>query len=236
VQRVKGLVKMPANTKGRDFVVGDLHGCYDKFMSALEKLVFHKQNDRVFCVGDLADRGPDSEKCIELLREPWFFSSLGNHEMFLLEEKIMTWYDPRNGGAWWAKVDRETRKEYKQLVLDNCPAAFEIEHEAGFTYGIVHSECPNSSWEDCRWDDYNHVMDAIWNRDRIKSALRGETERVKGIDLVFHGHTPTKKVINAKNEVWCDLGVCFSGGADKFEVLNVKDIYNEIESIQRLTH
>lgn len=62
------------NTCGRDFVVGDLHGYYTPLMQRLEELHFEPSCDRVLAVGDLIDRGPDSVRCLELLKEPWFFS------------------------------------------------------------------------------------------------------------------------------------------------------------------
>ena len=46
------------NTRGRDFVVGDLHGCFDHLRVMLEHIQFNRVTDRLFCVGDLVDRGP----------------------------------------------------------------------------------------------------------------------------------------------------------------------------------
>lgn len=43
------------NKNGRDFVIGDLHGCYDDFLCVLEKLEFNKEKDRMFSVGDLVE-------------------------------------------------------------------------------------------------------------------------------------------------------------------------------------
>jgi len=71
------IVSQPANTLGRDFIVGDLHGCRSLLEDLLAEVAFDGARDRLFSVGDLVDRGPDSEGCLELLKEPWFYPVLG---------------------------------------------------------------------------------------------------------------------------------------------------------------
>jgi serine/threonine protein phosphatase 1 len=76
--------KLPANRQGKDYVVGDLHGCYDLLERLLIAVDFDKTHDRLFSVGDMIDRGPDSLRCLQLLAEPWFFAVQGNHELMML--------------------------------------------------------------------------------------------------------------------------------------------------------
>lgn len=91
------------NLIGRDFVIGDLHGslpCLDKLLVGLE---FDPTVDRMFSVGDLIDRGPNSAICLSLLREPWFHSVMANHEQMMLDAFTggpigEFWF--RNGGQW----------------------------------------------------------------------------------------------------------------------------------------
>ena len=49
------IVKHRANTAGRDFVCGDLHGCFDTVEHALKQLDYDPLRDRLFSVGDLID-------------------------------------------------------------------------------------------------------------------------------------------------------------------------------------
>lgn len=74
------LCRHPANTLGRDFVVGDLHGCVDVLRALLHDVRFDPARDRLFSVGDLVDRGPASEAALELLDRPWCHVVRGNHE------------------------------------------------------------------------------------------------------------------------------------------------------------
>ena len=82
------IIELEANLIGNDYVIGDLHGCYDELMALLKFVNFNKEYDRIFCVGDLVHRGPKSIDCLNLLKEKnkngenWFFSTLGNHEPF----------------------------------------------------------------------------------------------------------------------------------------------------------
>ncbi len=46
------------NQAGRDFVVGDVHGCFRTLECALLEIEFDPSRDRLFGVGDLVNRGP----------------------------------------------------------------------------------------------------------------------------------------------------------------------------------
>ena len=76
---------LPANLHGRDFVVGDLHGQYSVLRSLLEQADFQSDIDRLFLVGDLIDRGPENEKCLQLLLEPYVKAVQGNHELMFYQ-------------------------------------------------------------------------------------------------------------------------------------------------------
>ena len=77
--------KLPSNAIGRDFVIGDLHGCFDLLESLMKAVDFNIDQDRLFAVGDLVDRGPYSLRCLELIEQPWFYSVMGNHEGMMLD-------------------------------------------------------------------------------------------------------------------------------------------------------
>jgi hypothetical protein len=61
----------------RTIVVADLHGAYDEAMDLLEK-VNVSSSDRVIFCGDLIDRGPHNDKCVDLAIQ--WESVEGNHE------------------------------------------------------------------------------------------------------------------------------------------------------------
>ncbi|MHB1630633.1 MAG: metallophosphoesterase [Acidithiobacillus sp.] len=78
------IIRHEANTLGLDFIVGDLHGCVEHLRAILRHVGFNESADRLFSVGDLVDRGPDSPGSLELLKQSWFYPVMGNHDAMLL--------------------------------------------------------------------------------------------------------------------------------------------------------
>ncbi len=76
---------------GKTYVVGDVHGCLDAFDTMLELVKFNRKKDRLWLVGDIVNRGPDSlgmlRRAIKLERKMGdrFQMVLGNHEIHLLK-------------------------------------------------------------------------------------------------------------------------------------------------------
>jgi hypothetical protein len=75
------------NVRGRDFVVGDIHGCFDQLRAALDTAGFLPESDRLFSVGDLIDRGPQSTETLQWLAKPWFHACIGNHDDMALKDR-----------------------------------------------------------------------------------------------------------------------------------------------------
>lgn len=156
------VLKLDANLHGRDFVIGDLHGCFDLLERLLKQVRFDKTIDRLFSVGDLCDRGPDSLKCLQLLDESWFYAVLGNHEIMMHEffhdyltlGSISSLEDRRdsgfieNGGEW---VKRYFQRWQKRMApeFDLClqrslksPVIITV-GENKKRFNIVHAELLN---------------------------------------------------------------------------------------------
>jgi predicted phosphodiesterase len=66
------------------FFIGDIHGCAHEFEKLIKKV--HKKFDDVelFSVGDVINKGPDSLRCLELVKEHNVTAIRGNHEEILL--------------------------------------------------------------------------------------------------------------------------------------------------------
>jgi hypothetical protein len=135
----KFIQTVPANVEGRDFVVGDLHGCFDELARLLTFVKFDPNRDRLFSTGDLIDRGPRSEDCLALLKKKWFYPVLGNHEDLLLTKikLIEAGEDPELTPE---EIDVVKKGESYIERIFNMPLVYEIEHLLYEKIYIVHAE------------------------------------------------------------------------------------------------
>ncbi|MEB4591812.1 metallophosphoesterase [Candidatus Thiothrix sp. Deng01] len=201
------------NSRGRDFVVGDIHGSFSAFEQLLQRVNFDRDCDRIFSVGDLVDRGAESHRVIEFLNYDWFHSIMGNHERMLLDSEyspaVMENWTRYNGGAWWRNVPDNMRPRI-QKVLEQLPLAFEVSTACGHI-GIVHADIPTG----IPWHQFIRSLEsdpdmeeyALWSRNRYKHfKMMGRTVPVEGIDLVVFGHTPVSKPLQTANFYYIDTG------------------------------
>ena len=71
---------------GRDWVIGDVHGCFRTLRDALLDIDFEYETDRLFSVGDLIDRGPNSIKAVDWLESGRLSAVvMGNHEAEMVQ-------------------------------------------------------------------------------------------------------------------------------------------------------
>ncbi len=68
------------------YAIGDLQGCYEPFMRLLERIHFDPDNDRLWLVGDLVNRGPHSLETLRFLvrHSAAVTAVLGNHDVYAL--------------------------------------------------------------------------------------------------------------------------------------------------------
>ncbi len=205
--------RFTANTQGRDFIVGDIHGSFSKLEHALEKIRFDAAHDRLFSVGDMVDRGPESPRVLDFLSQEWFHAVRGNHEAMCLDMafgKYPASHHVKNGGAWFASLSEAERVPYVD-AFSNLPRVIEIEHSHG-PIGIVHADCPMPSWPDfCARlpDDPEIQYQSMWNRNRVEEFI---TDGVSDVRAVVVGHMPLSAPVILGNVYHIDTTAVSSRG------------------------
>lgn len=216
------LDRFAANRFGRDFVCGDIHGGWRLLEQAMARNGFEPSRDRLFCVGDLIDRGPDCAEFPEWLSRPWFFSLFGNHEQMALRalcrgdgEARLLWI--MNGGDWIHGIP-ESKRRHLLAPLARLPLAIEIEGFGDEPVVLTHAGLPGNDWpavRRCLESDNVDSLQAgepvhslLWDRQRLHGR---DDSTVQGALHLFHGHTVVERPVRLGNSTWLDTGSVMTG-------------------------
>lgn len=70
------------------YVIGDLQGCYDELQELLQEIDYNSEQDHLWFVGDIVNRGPKSLECLRFVKQLSEQGKaeivLGNHDFHLL--------------------------------------------------------------------------------------------------------------------------------------------------------
>jgi len=193
--------RLPENSLGRDFVVGDLHGCFDLLERLLDRVSFDPGCDRLFSVGDMIDRGTDSLRCLQLLAEPWFYAVQGNHELMMLNFFLPYLVSGRQesleddgesdflmfGGAWvkqYYQSDRQCMSEdFNRCLLRllDVPLVWVVGETRKSRFHVVHAELVRP--------DYPVSGHIVWQDSDIDRWLGGEKIDTDAQEHIYWGRT-----------------------------------------------
>lgn len=214
------------------YITSDLHGCPLSEFRALLKSAGFSDDDYLFVLGDVIDRGEYGSELLRWMAEqPNIQLILGNHEAMLLSvsdwlfdevsdesldrldvqklELLNNWY--ANGAAPTIKGLRKLLKEEPDIlegILDYLQDAplYDVVEVAGEKYILVHSGLENFR-KDRLLDDY--IPDELlWARPTL------DTRYFDNATVIF-GHTPTEYF----GEQYCgkivktDTWICIDTGA-----------------------
>jgi serine/threonine protein phosphatase 1 len=194
------------------WVIGDVHGMYDKLVRLLDKL---PKDVHICFVGDLIDRGKDSAKVVQLVINNGYFCVLGNHELMMIKSQIE---DGKYNFAWeefggtetlesYAKFDDELFKShieyFKTLPYFLC---FEIEGHKPLvvTHSYVHHVWKNKEHRYSKDD----VGDILWRHMHDKKLFDRDRELENGIFNIF-GHTTVYGVVTTDTYSVIDTGAYY---------------------------
>ena len=217
-----GLPRFARNAVGRDFAVGDIHGCFGHLSRSLEAIGFDASVDRLFSVGDLVDRGPESHLVLEWLDRPWFFSICGNHDFMTWRSALGRPYPQvdhlTHGGGWLGKLSVDEGRRIGE-GLAALPLAMEVETAAGLV-GMVHADCPFDDWQEMQAVPWGSVEPTsslgdccLWSFERY---TRRYAAPIRNVRAVVHGHVAIKAPEVLGNVHFIDTGGWRPGGCFTF--------------------
>ena len=225
--------------KGRTFTIGDIHGAYRALLQVLKRSNFDYKNDKLICLGDIADGWSEVSKCVdELLKIKYLISLCGNHDKWFLDWMRngfvpIIWTE--NGGV--ASMDDYIRtgklldKEHQLFWRNLDKSLYHIEDDKLFLHGGYDWKLPLDEQPTMRNHDYSSIYwdrhlweTAVMYEKRKKSNITQEREWSKNLPKfteqfkeIYIGHTstsysnPDMKPVNALN-VWnLDTGAGWNG-------------------------
>ncbi len=216
------------------YVMSDIHGQYDMFMELLDIIDFN-ENDMLYVLGDVVDRGPNPIKTLKKLMEmPNVICLVGNHELMAIEcfdflmkeitdtsiaeiddkmlEDLIIW--DYNGGQPTIEEFRKLKTEERQDIIDFIKD-FRIYEEVTVNnkdYLLVHAGLGNYSPEK-EIEDYS-LHELLWMRPNYNIKHLDDT-------YIVTGHTPTQVIddnpnpgfiYRNNNNIVIDCGAFASGG------------------------
>ena len=225
----------------KHWVVSDLHGDYEGYMSILKKIHF-SENDVLYVNGDVLDRGRGGLKILQhMMLQPNIYPILGNHEYmgiqclrFLMQEiteesiagmdagmieGLLQWQNI--GGQATIDEFHKLSMEEKQDIVDYLEefALYEEIAVGGKFYIIVHA--PERPLE------HYGLHELLFNYNDYETVYFSDK-------YLITGHLPTRAIEGAKpdyiyranNHIAIDCGAGFGGRIGAFCLETEEEVYS----------
>jgi serine/threonine protein phosphatase 1 len=190
------------------YVIGDIHGCYDRLVALMDKINIDLDSESLVFLGDYIDRGPDSFEVVEYLvnlkkKCPDIVFIKGNHEEML--EKYISETDRFtyliNGGQQTLESYGKHRKPTDTSLIPDAHLEFfnslvlyyETDHYI-FVHAGLRKDVPLEKQK---------PEDLLWIR---KNFIQSNYDF--GKQVVF-GHTPLPEPLLQPNKIGIDTGAVY---------------------------
>lgn len=212
------------------YAVSDIHGCYGKYKALLEKLDL-KEDDRLYVLGDVVDRGPDGPKILlDMMSRKNVTLLLGNHDeaMFIVLQdlrgedplllrdegalKVLDAWLSDGGAPTLIQYDGELTEDERERVLQYIRDArkYALLEINGRKHLLAHSI---PSYGDFILDD---GMEGLDQMDFTFNETDYDIDYESDVIMVS-GHTPTGlidpayagRILRRNNHIAIDCGAVF---------------------------
>ena len=201
------------------YVLSDLHGQYNKFMDML-KLIKFNDNDKMYILGDIFDRGPDPLKILDYIICKKNIDFIpGNHEYMFLE--FYNTYDARlwscNGGRTTMTQLMKRGEDYLKALYDYLTKLplVKIHDKFILTHAGLYLPKNQNQYTLQEILSLQNAEFNLWSRSNINN------ERQYKDYTVICGHTPTlyvdpdqyqMSIVRREGTIYIDCGATFSDG------------------------
>ena len=149
------------------YAIGDIQGCFTELVALLEKINFNEEQDKLWFVGDLVNRGSASAKVIRFIKSlknnP--IVVLGNHDLHLLAvaeecQKI------RPQDTFQDVLDSPDKQE----LLDWLKKCKFLHHDEQLNYVLSHAGIP-PQWNLEQAKEYAAELEELFLNNRYREFL-----------------------------------------------------------------
>ena len=204
------------------YVMSDIHGCYEKYIEML-KLINFNDNDTLYIIGDICDRGNNPMKILfHMMEHENIIPIFGNHDLeaypFLVSEfnddlnvldKKYLWWMSQGGKTTITDFQKLNKKEQDKVLfyIEDFRDYIEIKVN-GKDYLLVHGGLKD--FESTKpLSDYR-LRDLVWERPDYNKVYFNDK-------YIISGHTPTHfidsnmmgKIIIKNNHICIDCGCVY---------------------------
>ncbi|MDI3326529.1 metallophosphoesterase, partial [Pontibacterium granulatum] len=190
--------------------------------------VYNYSHDRLICVGDLIDRGPEVIECLNLLNQSWFHSTLGNHELMFQAAQhndSVKHLHMANGGEWVDDYSEPVLQLLSDLITRAMPLTITAQIDHSRQIGVVHSTALDTWKETTLIRDDAGIEYVVWNFAHASKAKMGQAiDHICDIDVVVSGHLAVKQIIIGGNQIWIDT----QRKSGRFTILSAGQLFDMV--------
>lgn len=208
------------------YIIGDVHGCIKTLEALIKKL---PPNAKITFVGDLVDRGKDSKRVVEFVKEGQYDCVLGNHELVMSKVLPKILKNPKSADShvWYAlNGGYETMRSYGLTGFFKSKTDIAYEHIEWFKQLPLYLEYPDIKNNDGRYLVVTHApVNSLWKFKNAqlgtdestkfrKEVLRSRKNQIVDNPDIFNifGHTPYSLPIMKNHYANIDTGCVYSDG------------------------
>ncbi len=227
------------------YIISDIHGLWDRYEKLLDRLDL-KDDDTLYVLGDVIDRGPDGIRILlDMMERGNIVMFLGNHEhmmlMHLEGRDTRSWLLPNNGGRVTLRTFEALDPSVRNRIVSYLYDSWLVKHLviAGKRYSLSHvgvfrngrdlrtREVDLKASQDMAWGQYyyNPAMIGAYPEELCPMTfISGHIITRRYRDIYFDDDTIYEKTFeNGCRYIDIDCGCALGGGRGNLACIAVND-------------